>query len=93
MEEIWKKKLRLSREIMQDEWLLMQKVNRAQLEWEHFFSVKYSSGILPTKVNMVQCKHEKDSMFPCCKENENIKHILQYKSEMQNETFTAEKKI
>ena len=90
MKDIWGNKLSIRRTIKPDEWLLLQKVNTAHLEWEHFFSIKYLSGILPTKVNMVQRKHAEDPTCPCCEEIENTEHILQCQSVTQGETFTRE---
>ena len=91
MKDIWRVKLKLARRIPEEEWTLFQKLNRSQNEWEHIFSIKYASGIMPTKVNMVQRKHGEDQRCLCCDNDENTEHILQCKSLTQSEVFEKEK--
>ena len=69
----------------------MTKVNLAHQEWEHLFSVKLSAGILPTKVNMVRCKHGDDPRCPCCNQEKNTDHILQCGSILQSEVDNTER--
>ena len=90
MKNTWGEKFKVEREITKQEWALLKKVNAAQTEWEHLFAVKYSAGILPTKVNMVRRKHEVDPKCPCCDIEERTEHILQCQAISQQETFDSE---
>ena len=93
MRVLWKNKFRIRRPILQEEWQLMKRVNKSHTEWEHLFAVKYATGIMATKVNMVRRQHDFDDRCPCCQEREETEHILQCASEIQEKKFIDEIKI
>ena len=86
----WKKKFGLPRDITPQEWDLMCKVHTSRSEWEHLFSVKLASGILPTKANMVMRKHGEDPSCPSCECEETTNHLLQCQSIEQKKTYAIE---
>ena len=65
-------------------------MNAQQKDWEHTFMVKYASGILPTRKNMVRRKHIEDSKCPSCQCEENTEHILECESSTREEVFKSE---
>ena len=90
MRRVWKNKFGIRRLILHEEWQLMKRVNKTHSEWEHLFAVKYATGIMATKVNMVRRKHEFDDRCPCCQEREDTDHILRCTSATQEKKFKDE---
>ena len=93
MKKLWAKKFDMNRNITNEEWTLLNKVNSTHSDWEHLFMVKYSMGLLPTKLNMVRRKHDDDEKCPCCENIEDTDHILKCQSKPIDEVFSTEVEI
>ena len=52
--------------------------------------VKYAMGLLPTKLNMVQQKHDDDEKCLCYEDIEETDHILKCQSKPIDEVFSTE---
>ena len=57
---------------------------------DHFFAVKYGTGIIGKKLNIVRRKQGECSICPCCDQEEDTDHIMMCQSQVQKEKLKDE---